>query len=313
MAIRAGARQIECTINGIGERAGNAALEEIVMAIRTRHDQFDVTTDIDTTKLYPTSRLVSRVTGLVVQRNKAIIGENAFAHEAGIHQDGILKERTTYEIMAAETVGFKRTSLVLGKHSGRHALAARLTELGFKQLSPEQLDTLFGRFKSLADRKKEIFDEDLEALVETELQTGHEFWKLARLHVSSGTGSIPTATVELQDDRGQCKLDASTGDGPVDAIFKAIERLTGLPMKLEDYQIRSVTGGKEAQGEVRISVRSGDVSVGGRGLSTDVIEASAMAYIDATNRLIARQRRIASAASGSAPKPKAKKSPPKKK
>ena len=310
-AIRAGARQVECTINGIGERAGNAALEEIVMAVHTRHDQFSVTTGIDTTKLYPTSRLVSRVTGLVVQRNKAIIGENAFAHESGIHQDGMLKERTTYEIMAPETVGFKRSSLVLGKHSGRHALGVRLEELGFKKLSPEQLATLFERFKTLADRKKEIFDEDLEALVETELQTGHEFWKLASLHVSSGTGSIPTATVELEDEKGQRQCDASTGDGPVDAIFKAIERLTGVAMKLEDYQIRSVTSGKEAQGEVRISVRAADVTIGGRGLSTDVLEASALSYIDATNRLIARQNRSSRAdATG---KPARGKAAPKKK
>ncbi len=304
-AIRAGARQVECTINGIGERAGNAALEEIVMAVHTRRDHFDVTTGIDTKKLYPTSRLVSRVTGLVVQRNKAIIGENAFSHESGIHQDGVLKERTTYEIMAPETVGFKKSNLVLGKHSGRHALAVRLEELGFKKLAPEQLETLFDRFKVLADRKKEIFDEDIEALVETELQSGQEFWKLASMHVSSGTGSIPTATVELDDSQGNRQCDASTGDGPVDAIFKAIERLSGESMKLEDYQIRSVTGGKEAQGEVRISVRAGDVTISGRGLSTDVLEASALAYVDATNRLMARRRRTERNVGKPSPKKKA--------
>jgi 2-isopropylmalate synthase len=290
-AIRAGARQVECTINGLGERAGNCSLEEVVMAVRTRADEFpNVTTTVDTTKLYPTSRLVSRVTGLAVQRNKAIVGENAFAHEAGIHQDGVLKERTTYEIMRPESVGFKQSSLVLGKHSGRHALIVRLKQLGFT-LSDEKLETVFVRFKALADRKKEIFDEDLEALAETELHTAREVWKLASLHVSSGTSSIPTATVELLDAKAARTCDASTGDGPVDAIFRAIERLTKVKLHLEDYQIRSVTGGKEAQGEVRVQVRHGDTVLGGRGVSTDVLEASALAWLDATNRVLAREAR----------------------
>ncbi|NIA20579.1 MAG: 2-isopropylmalate synthase [Anaerolineaceae bacterium] len=290
-AVRAGARQIECTINGLGERAGNCSLEEVVMAVKTRSDEFvGVTSGIKTRRLYPTSRLVSRITGLAVQRNKAIVGENAFAHEAGIHQDGMLKERTTYEIMRPEDVGFKRTSLVLGKHSGRHALAARMKQLGFK-LSRGQLEIIFERFKTLADRKKEIFDEDLEALAETELYASTEFWRLASMHVSSGTSAIPMATVELVDEKGKTSCDASTGDGPVDAIFRAIERLTGLDLHLEDYQIRSVTGGKEAQGEVRVGVRYRNMVISGRGVSTDVLEASARAYVDATNRLLSRQRR----------------------
>ncbi len=292
-AVRAGARQVECTINGLGERAGNCSLEEVVMAVHTRTDEFPgVTTTIDTTKLYPTSRLVSRVTGLAVQRNKAIVGENAFAHEAGIHQDGVLKERTTYEIMRPESVGFKQSSLVLGKHSGRHALAVRLKQLGFT-LAAEKLEVVYERFKALADRKKEIFDEDLEALAETELHTAHEVWKLASLHVSSGTSSIPTATVELTDAKSVRTCDASTGDGPVDAIFRAIERLTKLELKLEDYTIRSITGGQEAQGEVRVQVRHGGTLLTGRGLSTDVLEASALAWLDATNRVLAREARTA--------------------
>ena len=288
-AVRAGARQIECTINGLGERAGNCSLEEVVMALRTRSDQFGLSTGIDTAKLYPTSRLVSRVTGIVVQRNKAVVGENAFAHEAGIHQDGVLKKSTTYEIMRPEDVGFKHSSLVLGKHSGRHALRARLRQLGFK-LSDGQLGVVFERFKNLADRKKEIFDEDLEALAETELDTSSEFWKLSSLHVSTGTRAIPTATVEMIDEQGAKSRDASTGDGPVDAIMRAIERITKVRMRLEDYQLRAVTGGKEAMGEVRIQVRhDGDV-FSSRGVSTDILEASALAYIHATNRLVARKK-----------------------
>ena len=311
-AVRAGARQVECTVNGLGERAGNASLEEIVMAIRTRRDQFaGVDVAIDTTKLYPTSRLVSRVTGLAVQRNKAIVGENAFAHEAGIHQDGVLKERTTYEIMRAEDVGFRQNSLVLGKHSGRHALAVRLKALGFKP-NASQLDSIFARFKELADRKKEIFDEDLEALAATELDAASIVWRLESLHVSTGSSTIPTATIELVDEDGQRLCDASTGDGPVDAIFKAIERMTGVSLHLEDYQLRAVTGGKEALGEVRVQVRHNGDIISARGVSTDVIEASALAYIEALNRVIVRKkltvgkRRKAARKSPGKPKAKAK-------
>ena len=290
-AVQAGARQVECTINGIGERAGNAALEEIVMALRTRPEALDgCWTNIKTERLYPTSRLVSRVTGLVVQRNKAVVGENAFAHEAGIHADGILKKRSTYEIMDPKTVGLKTSRLVLGKHSGRHQFRERLKALGFR-IPLEQTDRLFfGPFKELADRKKEVFDEDIEALVETELVTVPETWRLIGIQVATGTGGMPTATVELEHTgRGKRIRDAATGDGPVDAIFRAMERLTGLSLKLTDYQIRSVTGGKEAQGEVRLEASHRGRTIPGRGVSTDILEASAKAYLNAINRALSRR------------------------
>ena len=315
-AVQAGARQVECTINGIGERAGNAALEEIVMALRTRPEAFDgCWTNIKTERLYPTSRLVSRVTGLVVQRNKAVVGENAFAHEAGIHADGILKKRSTYEIMDPRTVGLKTSRLVLGKHSGRHQFRERLKALGFR-IPLEQIDRLFfGPFKELADRKKEVFDEDIEALVETELVTVPETWRLIGIQVATGTGGMPTATVELEHaGRGERIRDAATGDGPVDAIFRAMERLTGLSLKLTDYQIRSVTGGKEAQGEVRLETSHRGRTISGRGVSTDILEASAKAYLNAINRALsrrgakkARRRRARSAAKKSKAKPKKRK------
>jgi len=315
-AVQAGARQVECTINGIGERAGNAALEEIVMALRTRPEAFDgCWTNIKTERLYPTSRLVSRVTGLVVQRNKAVVGENAFAHESGIHADGILKKRTTYEIMDPRTVGLKTSRLVLGKHSGRHQFRERLKALGFR-IPPDQVDRLFfGPFKELADRKKEVFDEDIEALVETELVTVPETWRLIGIQVATGTGGMPTATVELEHTgRGERIRDAATGDGPVDAIFRAMERLTGLSLKLTDYQIRSVTGGKEAQGEVRLEASHRGRTIPGRGVSTDILEASAKAYLNAINRALsrrgakkARRRRAQSAAKKSKAKPKKRK------
>ncbi|MGB2998156.1 MAG: 2-isopropylmalate synthase [Phycisphaerae bacterium] len=315
-AVLAGARQVECTINGIGERAGNAALEEIVMALRTRPEAFDgCWTNIKTERLYPISRLVSRVTGLVVQRNKAVVGENAFAHEAGIHADGILKKRTTYEIMDPRTVGLKTSRLVLGKHSGRHQFRERLKALGYR-IPPEQIDRLFfGPFKELADRKKEVFDEDIEALVETELVTVPETWRLIGIQVATGTGGMPTATVELEHaGRGERIRDAATGDGPVDAIFRAMERLTGLSLKLTDYQIRSVTGGKEAQGEVRLEAKHRERTISGRGVSTDILEASAKAYLNAINRALsrrgakkARRRRAQSAAKKSKAKPKKRK------
>ncbi len=315
-AVQAGARQVECTINGIGERAGNAALEEIVMALRTRPEAFDgCWTNIKTERLYPTSRLVSRVTGLVVQRNKAVVGENAFAHEAGIHADGVLKKRTTYEIMDPRTVGLKTSRLVLGKHSGRHQFRERLKALGFR-IPPDQVDRLFfGPFKELADRKKEVFDEDIEALVETELVTVPETWRLIGIQVATGTGGMPTATVELEHaGRGERIRDAATGDGPVDAIFRAMERLTGLSLKLTDYQIRSVTGGKEAQGEVRLETSHRGRTISGRGVSTDILEASAKAYLNAINRALsrrgakkARRRRARSAAKKSKAKPKKRK------
>jgi 2-isopropylmalate synthase len=287
-AVQAGARQVEVTINGLGERAGNAALEEVVMAMRTRPDVFGgCTTGIRTELLYPTSRLVSRVTGMAVARNKAVVGENAFAHESGIHADGVLKERTTYEIMDPRAVGLAHSKLVLGKHSGRHQFRQRLRELGFR-LSGAQVDRLFfGAFKELADRKKEVFDEDLAALVESEVTAIPETWRLCRLTVATATGGMATATVELENLAGKQHVrDAATGDGPVDAIFRAMERMTGVALKLTDYHIRAVTAGTEAQGEARLEVQCGDRTISVRGVSTDVLEASAKAYLSAINRAI---------------------------
>jgi 2-isopropylmalate synthase len=287
-AVQAGARQIEVTINGIGERAGNAAMEEVVMALNTRPEVFDgCRSGIRTDLLYATSRLVSRVTGLAVARNKAIVGENAFAHESGIHADGILKKRTTYEIMDPRSVGLAKSKLVLGKHSGRHQFRQRLKELGFR-LKDAQVDALFfGAFKDLADRKKEVFDEDLVALAESEVAHAPETWRLCRLTVATATGGMATATVELEDQVAhEHRRDAATGDGPVDAIFHAMEKMTGVKLKLEEFQIRAVTGGTEAQGEARIEARHGDRTLSGRGVSTDILEAGAKAYLSVINRVV---------------------------
>ena len=289
-----GARQIECTINGIGERAGNASLEEVVMALKVRGDFYNIGTNIDASKLYPTSRMVSTLTGLVVQRNKAIVGQNAFAHEAGIHQDGVLKFRETYEIMSPESVGIPQNTMVLGKHSGRHAFKNRTVELGFS-LNDEQLEIAFNRFKALADKKKEVFDEDLEALIDDQLELDSQVWVLQGLQVTAGSNTIPTATVTLKDTNGELITDASVGDGPVDAIYSAIQRLTGISGKLLDYRIRAVSKGKEAQGEVQIELEHSGKSIRGRGLSTDILEASALAYLNAINRLrtaAARESRL---------------------
>src|SRR5687768_13992331 len=283
-AVEGGARQVECTINGIGERAGNAALEEIVMALKTRSDFYRIGTRIDTTKLHPASRMVSTLTGLMVQRNKAIVGENAFAHESGIHQDGVLKYRETYEIMDPATVGIAKNSLVLGKHSGRHAFRDRVTQLGYT-LSDEHIEAAFVKFKSLADKKKEVFDEDIEALVDEQLELDKKLWELTGLQVTSGSNTIPTATVTLKDSSGETIQDASIGDGPVDAIYSAIQRLTGIKVGLTDYQIRAVTKGKDAMGEVQIELEHSGRKIRGRGVSTDILEASALAYLAAINRL----------------------------
>src|SRR4051794_13764453 len=274
--VEAGARQVECTINGIGERAGNAALEEVVMALRTRADYFGLTTGIKTDRLYPVSRMVSSITGLAVQRNKAIVGRNAFAHESGIHQDGMLKERSTYEIMRPEDVGVPQTDLVLGKHSGRHALRDRVVELGFT-LNEEQFETLFNDFKALADKKKEIYDEDLVVLIEKHFEDVPAPWQLISLHTTAGTSVLPTATVSIRRLDGEVVQDAAIGDGPVDAIFKAVERVTGVHANLRDFTVRGVTPGKDAQGEVtlELEVESDDRSFRGRAASTDIIEASA--------------------------------------
>jgi 2-isopropylmalate synthase len=281
-AVRNGARQIECTINGLGERAGNCALEEVVMALKVRNDHFGRTTRIDTTRIVPTSRLVARLTGMHVQRNKAVVGENAFAHEAGIHQHGVMKEPTTYEIMRPEDVGLTESKLVLGKHSGRHAFKKRIEELGYT-LSEEHLERAFRYFKILADRKKEVFDEDLKAIVQDEVQEIPETWELVSFHTSSGIGTIPTATVRMRKPDGKLLTDAACGDGPVDAIYNTIERVTGISARLTDYEIHAVTGGKDAQGEVSLALDIQGRTVRGRGVSTDILEGSAKAFVNAIN------------------------------
>ena len=282
-AIMSGARQVECTINGIGERAGNASLEEIVMALRTRKDFFAADTRVRTEEIFKTSRLLSHITGIHVQPNKAIVGENAFAHEAGIHQDGVLKEKLTYEIMRPEDIGRPSNKLVLGKHSGRHALAARLKDLGLDLAGPD-LDRAFKAFKDLADRKKEVYDEDLMAIVADEATQGAAGYEIEYLHVISGTGVVPSATVKLKKD-GQVFQDSGVGDGPVDAVLNAIDAVTGMKGRLQDYSLRSATSGKDAIGEVAMKVDFDGTVVWGKGASTDVIEASARAYLSALNRV----------------------------
>jgi len=288
-AVQQGARQIECTINGIGERAGNCALEEVVMALRTRQDFYGLTTGIQTKLLTPTSRRLSHVTGMQVQRNKAIVGQNAFAHEAGIHQDGMLKERSTYEIMKPEDVGISRTELVLGKHSGRHALRQKVTDLGY-HLDDEQLNRVFDSFKILADRKKVIFDADIEALAENQLHTGPtSIWTLEAFTCNAGTGTLPSAAVALWHKDGTIMRDAAVGDGPVDAVFTTIERITGIEVKLLDYRVRSVTVGEDAQGEAMVEVDYQGRKLTARAVSTDIIEASALAFVEVINRIAQRQ------------------------
>ena len=290
-AIRAGATQVECTINGIGERAGNAALEEIVMMLNVRKDIFnDVTHTINTREIYRTSRLLSSITGIDCQPNKAVVGKNAFSHESGIHQDGVLKNPFTYEIMTPDSVGFPGNQLVLGKHSGRHAFTSRLGELGY-ELSQEEIEKLFAKFKVLADKKKEIFNEDLDALVYSRDTGEKEPFTLDYISFSSGNKNVPTATVVLTNAIGETITDASTGDGPVDASFKAIERISGIPSRLKSYRINAVTSGKDAQGEVVLSIEFNETgeSIGARGYSTDVVVASVNAYINALNRY-ARKR-----------------------
>jgi 2-isopropylmalate synthase len=291
-AIKNGAGQVECTINGIGERAGNASLEEIVMTLKIRKDFFRATTGIDTTQIHKTSRLVSTLTGLVVQPNKAIVGENAFRHESGIHQDGILKHAKTYEIMRPEMVGLGGSKLVLGKLSGRHAFAKRLSALGFR-LGKEELNRAFEQFKLLADKKKEVFDEDLIAIVEDTLPAEQETFKLTYVHTTSGSDTVPTATIRLSKE-GKEFQDAACGDGPVDACYKTVNRMTGLSPELLDYTLHSVTKGQDALGEVSVKLRHKGIEVSGRGTSTDIIEASAKAYVNAINKLVAIAARPAS-------------------
>ena len=282
-AITHGADQVEGTINGIGERAGNASLEEIIMTLKVRKAFYGVDTGIDTTQIYKTSRMVSTLTGLSVQPNKAIVGDNAFRHESGIHQDGILKYRRTYEIMRPEEIGVGASRLVLGKHSGRHAFAERLKALSCR-LTAEELERAFARFKELADKKKEVFDEDLLAIVEDELPAAPETFKLAYVHSTAGSQTVPTATIRLAMG-DKVVQDAACGDGPVDACYKTIDRITGITPELVDYSLRSVTSGKDALGEVTVRLRLKGTDVTGRGTSTDIIEASAKAYINAINKL----------------------------
>ena len=284
-AVLAGARQVECTINGLGERAGNAALEEIVMAVRTRPDIFPVETRIDATQIVPASKLVSQITGYPVQPNKAVVGANAFAHESGIHQDGVLKHRETYEIMRAQDVGWTQNKLVLGKHSGRNAFKNRLQELGIELESDEALNAAFARFKDLADKKHEIFDEDLHALVSDELVTPEqEHYKLVYSRVCSETGEMPRASVILNVGGVEHKAEAE-GGGPVDATFKAIESIAGSGAELLLYSVNAITTGTDAQGEVTTRLSRNDRIVNGNGADTDIVIASARSYLNALNKL----------------------------
>ena len=282
-AVVAGARQVECTINGLGERAGNAALEEIVMAIKTRHDLLDVHTNIDATHILSVSRMVSGITGFPVQPNKAIVGANAFAHESGIHQDGVLKHRETYEIMAAEDVGWHANKMVMGKHSGRRAFRSRLLELGIELASDTELNAAFARFKDLADKKHEIFDEDLQALIsETSNQEVPDFYKLVSLEVASKTGEVPHAHIILSVDGQEVSSD-DQGSGPVDAAFKAIEKIAKSGATLQLYSVNAITQGTDSQGEVTVRLERGGRIVNGNGADTDIVIASAKAYLNALN------------------------------
>ena len=287
-AIQAGVRQVEGCINGLGERAGNASLEEIIMGLDTRKDLFNIDCNIDTTQLYPTSRLVSRITGMAVQANKAIVGENAFRHASGIHQDGVLKDRSTYEVMQPERVGVPGNSLVLGKLSGRAGLQSRLEALGYF-LEREELNNVFESFKVLADKKREVNDKDLEILMDEEKRVSNEpiTYSLDQVHFSSGDHDIPTATVRLIGPDNTQFTDASTGNGPVDAVCKAIDRVIGTTCKLIDFNVQSVTEGLDSQGTVTIRIENNDQVFSGRGANTDIIVASAEAYLSAVNRMIA--------------------------
>jgi 2-isopropylmalate synthase len=289
-AIKAGARQVECTINGIGERAGNASLEEIVMGLKTRKDVFDFYTDVVTTQIYPTSKTLSLITGISVQPNKAIVGRNAFAHEAGIHQDGVLKEKTTYEIMKPEDIGLPSNMLVLGKHSGRHALKERLKSLGY-ELADDEINEIFKRVKALADRKKEIYDEDLEAIVAEEIFKGPEKYKLISVNFASGMDMIPTATVVMEID-GKVAKEIGWGNGPVDAVYRAIQKITQSKCRLSKFVISAITGGTDAQGEVTVHIEEEGNFAVGRGAHTDVVVASAKAFVNALNRLELRKNLI---------------------
>ncbi len=289
IALKNGARQTECAINGLGERAGNASLEEIAMAMRTRGDYFEIDSNIESREILPTSRLVSRLMGIAVPPNKAIVGANAFAHSSGIHQDGVLKQRENFEIISPQDVGLEDTQIVLTARSGRHALRHRLEKLGY-QLSQEDLDKTYERFLRVADKKKEVYDEDLIAIVGDEIRDIPEKYHLEYLHTISGTGTIPSATVRLRVDAKEKVQESAWGDGPVDATYRAIAKATKTAINVDEYAIRSVTSGAEAMGEVNLRVSRDGLNANGRGASTDIIEASAKACVDALNRLAARQK-----------------------
>jgi len=291
--VRNGVRQVECTVNGLGERAGNAAMEEVVMAIHTRPDFFDnLSTNIKTTEIYRSSRLVSQLTGFLVQPNKAIVGANAFAHESGIHVDGILKERTTYEIMTPETIGLSGSRMILGRHSGRHGFVDRCKSLGYS-LTKGEIDIAYERFLNIADKKKEVFDDDIAAIITDEVRVVEHAYQLEYMHVASGTGTLPTASVKIRFN-DQLVQAAACGDGPVDAAYEAIRQATGLSPALENYSIRAITEGKDALGEATVRIRNKRTFVG-RGVSTDIVEASAKAYVDAINRMVAAEKSEADA------------------
>jgi len=293
-ALSKGARQVECTVNGIGERAGNTALEEIVMAITTRADELNLKTNIDTRQIYSASRLVSELTGFPIQPNKAVVGANAFRHQSGIHQDGVLKKRSTYEVIDPRDVGVPSSSIVLGKLSGRHAFRQRLDELGYRNISDEAVERAFISFKALADKKKEITSRDIESLMAEEKRTVTEHYHLERIQVTCGDRGIPTAAVKLIGPCGEELADASLGTGPVDAAYKAINRIVGVPNKLTEFTVNSVTEGIDAIGEVLIRIESNGISYTGRGADPDIVVASAKAYMNALNRLISDSKMSAS-------------------
>ncbi|KKS91350.1 MAG: 2-isopropylmalate synthase [Parcubacteria group bacterium GW2011_GWF2_43_11] len=289
-AVKCGARQVECTINGIGERAGNASLEEIVMAIKTRQDLFpNLSTSVETTQIYKTSKLVSELTGFSVQANKAIVGSNAFSHESGIHQDGILKKQETYEIIDPKTVGVPTTNLSVGKLSGRHALKERLLEIGY-ELNDEEFERFYKTFKEMADKKKKMTDKDIESLIAEEQRQKTGTYKLDRIQVSCGDKGMATAAIRITTKEKNTLEDAAIGTGPVDAVYRAINRLVNLPNNLTEFAVKSVTEGIDAIGEVLIRIESNDVLYTGRGMDTDIIVASAKAYINALNRLLATKK-----------------------
>ncbi len=282
-AIEAGATQIECTINGIGERAGNAALEEVVMALETRKDVYKTSTNIETTQLYRSSQLLTRITGVKVQPNKAIVGANAFAHESGIHQHGVLSNKETYEIMTPESIGLNKNKLVLGKHSGRHAFKDKLESMGYK-LNSEEINSAFIRFKEIADKKKEVFDRDIDAIISRQSTGVEEKYKLIRFVINSGNSITSTAAVIMEKEGEKIEV-VDTGDGPIDAAFNAIEKIAGTKLKLDDYSLSSVTEGKDALGDAVVKLRENGKIFVGRGLSTDVVESSVKAYINALNKM----------------------------